>query len=132
MTREEPVPAVEEAGRAVDALLNYETVKSFGAETRSVAGYDQALGQYATAAVKANTSLVLLNVVQAAVMNLGLGVMAVLAGVEAAHGRMGPGDITASILILISLYTPLNFLGFAYREIRQSFIDMEAMLALRR
>jgi ABC-type transport system involved in Fe-S cluster assembly fused permease/ATPase subunit len=122
----------EAAGRAVDALLNYETVKSFGAEARSVANYDEALGDYANAAVKSNTSLVLLNIVQAAVMNLGLGVMALLAGLEAAQGRMGPGDLTASVLILIALYQPLNFLGFAYREIRQSFIDMEAMLALGR
>jgi ATP-binding cassette subfamily B protein len=122
----------EAAGRAVDALMNYETVKSFGAEARSVANYDEALGDYAVAAVKANTSLVLLNIVQAAVMSFGLGVMALLGGMEAAQGRMGPGDLTASVLILISLYAPLNILGFAYREIRQSFIDMEAMLALRR
>lgn len=122
----------EAAGRAVDSLMNYETVKSFGAETRSVAGYDAALGDYASAAVKANTSLVLLNIVQAGVMSLGLGCMALLAGVEVASGRMGPGDLTAAVLILISLYAPLNILGFAYREIRQSFIDMEAMLALGR
>ena len=122
----------EAAGRAVDALLNYETVKSFGAETRAVAGYDEALGQYAAAAVKANTSLVLLNVVQSGIMNLGLGVMAVLAGIEASQGRMRPGDITAALMILMQLYMPLNILGFAYREIRQSFIDMEAMLALSR
>jgi ABC-type transport system involved in Fe-S cluster assembly fused permease/ATPase subunit len=73
-----------------------------------------------------------LNVVQSAVMSLGLGVMAVLAGTEASAGRMGPGDVTAAVLILINLYAPLNILGFAYREIRQSFIDMEAMLDLRR
>jgi len=122
----------EAAGRAVDALLNYETVKSFGAEGRAVAGYDSALGDYARAAVKANNSLVVLNVVQSAVMNLGLAVMAVMAGHEAVAGRMGVGDITAAVLIMISLYQPLNILGFAYREIRQSFIDMEAMLDLRR
>ncbi|MGZ8371148.1 MAG: ABCB family ABC transporter ATP-binding protein/permease [Caulobacteraceae bacterium] len=122
----------EAAGRAVDALLNYETVKSFGAEARAVAGYDNALGAYADAAVKANRSLVYLNTIQALVMNLGLAAMAVLAGWEAAHGRMGPGDVTASLLILIALYQPLNILGFAYREIRQSFIDMEQMLDLRR
>lgn len=122
----------EAAGLAVDALLNYETVKSFGAETRAAAGYDQALGVYNAAALKANGSLALLNVVQAAVMNLGLGVMAVMAGYEAAAGRMGPGDVTAAVLILISLYGPLNILGFAYREIRQSFIDMEEMLKVTR
>ena len=130
--RELTIADSEAAGRAVDALLNYETVKSFGAEDRAVEGYDEALGVYAKAAVKANTSLVMLNLVQAAIMNLGLAVMAVLAGYEAASGRMGAGDVTAAILILIQVYTPLNMLGFAYREIRQSFIDMEAMLALSR
>ena len=120
----------EAAGRAVDALLNYETVKAFGAEARASADYERALTAYGDAAVKANASLVLLNVVQALVMSVGLAVMAVLAGVEAAAGRMGPGDVTAAVLILISLYAPLNILGFAYREIRQSFIDMEAMVEL--
>lgn len=122
----------EAAGRAVDALMNYETVKTFGAETRAAATYDRALAGYSQASIKANTSLAVLNGVQALVMNLGLGVMAVLAGHEAMAGRMGPGDVTASILILIALYQPLNILGFAYREIRQSFIDMEAMLELTR
>lgn len=122
----------EAAGQAVDALLNYETVKSFGAETRAAAGYDQALGVYGEAALKANSSLVMLNMIQAAIMNLGLGIMAVMAGFEAAAGRMGPGDVTAAVLILISLYAPLNILGFAYREIRQAFIDMEEMLKVTR
>ena len=130
--RELTIADSEAAGRAVDALLNYETVKSFGAEARAVAGYDSALGDYARAYVKSNLSLVLLNVVQAAIMSLGLGVMAVLALYEAAQGRMKLGGVTASTLIMIQVYTPLNMLGFAYREIRQSFIDMEAMLQLRR
>jgi ABC-type transport system involved in Fe-S cluster assembly fused permease/ATPase subunit len=119
----------EAAGRAVDALLNYETVKSFGGEDRAVAGYGRALDVYGEAQVKSTNSLNLLNVVQSAVMSLGLGV---LAGAQAASGRIGPGDVTAAILILINLYAPLNILGFAYREIRQSLIDMEAMLELRR
>jgi ATP-binding cassette, subfamily B, heavy metal transporter len=122
----------EAAGQAVDALLNYETVKSFGAEARAADGYDRALGVYGAAAIKANSSLALLNAVQALIMNVGLGVMAVMAGFEAAAGRMGPGDVTAAVLILISLYAPLNILGFAYREIRQSFIDMEEMLKVTR
>lgn len=122
----------EAAGQAVDALLNYETVKSFGAEARAADSYDRALGVYGQAALKANSSLALLNAVQALIMNLGLGVMAVMAGYEAAAGRMGPGDVTAAVLILISLYAPLNILGFAYREIRQSFIDMEEMLKVTR
>lgn len=122
----------EAAGLAVDALLNYETVKSFGAETRAAESYDRALGDYNVAALKANSSLALLNATQGLIMNVGLGVMAVMAGFEAAAGRMGPGDVTAAVLILISLYAPLNILGFAYREIRQSFIDMEEMLKVTR
>ncbi|WP_312733493.1 ABC transporter ATP-binding protein/permease [Brevundimonas sp.] len=122
----------EAAGVSVDALLNYETVKSFGAEARAARTYDQALGNYAQASLKANSSLAMLNGAQALIMNLGLGVMAVMAGFEAAAGRMGPGDVTAAVLIMISLYAPLNILGFAYREIRQSFIDMEEMLKVTR
>ncbi|WP_313452652.1 ABC transporter ATP-binding protein/permease [Brevundimonas sp.] len=122
----------EAAGVSVDALLNYETVKSFGAEARAARTYDRALGDYAQASLKANSSLALLNGAQALIMNLGLGVMAVMAGFEAAAGRMGPGDVTAAVLIMISLYAPLNILGFAYREIRQSFIDMEEMLKVTR
>ncbi|MDO1558896.1 ABC transporter ATP-binding protein/permease [Brevundimonas sp. 2R-24] len=117
----------EAVGKAVDALLNYETVKSFGAETRAVAGYEAALSAYGRAAVRSNTSLAFLNAGQALVMNLGLGLLAVLAGIEALNGRMGPGDVTAAVLILISVFQPLNILGFAYRELRQAFIDMEAM-----
>jgi ATP-binding cassette subfamily B protein len=120
------------AGRAVDALLNYETVKTFGAEARAVDDYDAALHTYAQASAKATTSLALLNAVQAAVMSVGLAAMALLAGFEAAAGRLGPGDVTAAVLIMISVYQPLNILGFAYREIRQSMIDMEAMQSLTR
>ncbi|MDP2258829.1 MAG: ABC transporter ATP-binding protein/permease [Caulobacter sp.] len=122
----------EAAGRAVDALINYETVKAFGAEARAVDDYARALALYGQAQVTATNSLTLLNVGQSAIMSVGLAVMAVMAGFEAAAGRLGPGDVTAAILILINLYGPLNILGFAYREIRQSFIDMEAMLDLRR
>jgi ATP-binding cassette subfamily B protein len=120
------------AGQAVDAFLNYETVKAFGAEGRAAASYDAALATYTQASLKANSSLALLNVIQSGIMNLGLGVMAVMAGMEAAAGRMGPGDVTAAVLIMISLYQPLNILGFAYREVRQSFIDMEEMLKVTR
>ena len=122
----------EAAGLSVDALLNYETVKSFGAEGRTSDAYDHSLGTYMDASLKANNSLAALNLIQSLIMNLGLGVMAVMAGFEAAAGRMGPGDVTAAVLIMISLYQPLNILGFAYREIRQSFIDMEEMLKVMR
>jgi len=120
----------EAAGISVDALLNYETVKSFGAEARTADAYDDALGRYVRAGLKANTSLVMLNILQTTIMNIGLGIMAVMAGIEAMAGRLGPGDVAAAVLILISLYQPLNILGFAYREIRQSFIDMEEMLKI--
>jgi ATP-binding cassette subfamily B protein len=122
----------EAAGRSVDALINYETVKAFGAEARAAADYERALTTYGEAAVKANSSLALLNGVQTLIMSAGLGVMAVLAGVEALAGRMGAGRRHAAVLIMVSVYQPLNILGFAYREIRQSFIDMEAMTELRR
>lgn len=120
----------EAAGRAVDSLLNFETVKSFAAEDRESARYDKALAQYADAAVRSNTSLVLLNVLQNVVMNVGLLAMVVAAGFLVARGPMGPGDITAVILIMVNLYAPLNILGFAYREIKQTSIDMEKMFGL--
>ncbi len=120
----------EAAGRAVDSLLNFETVKSFAAEARESARYDRALASYAHAAVRSNTSLVLLNVAQGFVMNVGLVAMVVAAGQVIARGAMGPGDITAVILIMTNLYAPLNILGFAYREIKQTSIDMEKMFSL--
>lgn len=120
----------EVSARSVDALLNYETVKTFGAEQRATAAYDAAYARYMEASQTANASLGLLNIVQSAIMNVGLGVMALVAGLAAAQGQIGPGDVTASLLILISLYQPLNILGFAYREIRQALIDMEAMIEL--
>jgi ABC-type transport system involved in Fe-S cluster assembly fused permease/ATPase subunit len=120
----------EAAGRAVDSLLNFETVKSFAAETRESQRYDRALASYADAAVRSNTSLVLLNVLQNLIMNIGLVGMVIAAGYLVASGPMGPGDITAVILIMTNLYAPLNILGFAYREIKQTSIDMEKMFAL--
>jgi ATP-binding cassette, subfamily B, heavy metal transporter len=120
----------EAAGRAVDSLLNFETVKSFAAEARESERYDRALASYAGAAVKAYTSLVILNVVQGFIMTAGLLAMVLAAGLLVARGGMGPGDITAVILIMTNLYAPLNILGFAYREIKQTSIDMEKMFVL--
>jgi ATP-binding cassette subfamily B protein len=120
----------EAAGRAVDSLLNFETVKSFAAEQRESERYDRALASYANAAVRSNTSLVLLNVLQTLIMNVGLAGMVIAAGYLVASGPMGPGDITAVILIMTNLYAPLNILGFAYREIKQTSIDMEKMFTL--
>ncbi|MEZ5961612.1 MAG: ABC transporter ATP-binding protein/permease [Hyphomonadaceae bacterium] len=120
----------EAAGRAVDSLLNFETVKSFAAEQRESERYDRALSSYANAAVRAYTSLVMLNVAQGFIMTVGLVAMVIGAGWLVARGPMGPGDITAVILIMTNLYAPLNILGFAYREIKQTSIDMEKMFAL--
>ncbi|MEO9211729.1 MAG: ABC transporter ATP-binding protein/permease, partial [Caulobacteraceae bacterium] len=120
----------EAAGLAVDALMNFETIKTFGAERRIVARYGAALTDYAEAAVKANTSLQLLNGIQAVVLNLGLVLITLLAGEEVLHGRMSLGGVTACILILQQVYGPLFSLGMNYREIRQSFVDMEQMLDL--
>ena len=120
----------EAAGRAVDSLLNFETVKSFAAEARESERYDHALASYAEAAVRSNTSLVMLNIVQGIMMNVGLIAMVLAAGWLVARHAMGPGDITAVIMIMMNLYAPLNILGFAYREIKQSSIDMEKMFAL--
>ncbi len=119
------------AGLAVDSLMNFETIKTFGAETRMVGRYEGALIDYAKAAVQANTSLQLLNGVQAVVLNLGLALVALLAGAEYLAGRMTLGGVTACILILQQVYAPLFSLGMNYREIRQAFIDMEQMLDLR-
>ncbi len=119
------------AGLAVDALMNYETIKAFGSEGRIVERYGAALKDYAAAAVKSNTSLQLLNGIQAVVLNLGLAAFTLLAGLEVLHGRMSIGGIFACVLILQTVYGPLFTLGMNYREIRQAFIDMEQMLALR-
>jgi len=120
----------EAAGRAVDSLLNYETVKSFAAEARETERFDAALASYARAAVRSNSSLALLNLIQTFVMNLGLAAMVAYAGWLASSRAIGVGDITAIMLIMLNLYAPLNILGFAYREIKQSSIDMEKMFTL--
>jgi ATP-binding cassette subfamily B protein len=120
----------EAAGRAVDSLLNYETVKAFAAEARETERFDRALAGYAKAAVRSNTSLAALNVAQSFIMSAGLMAMVIAAGFATIDGGMGPGDVTAVILILMNLYAPLNILGFAYREIKQSAIDMEKMFSL--
>jgi ATP-binding cassette subfamily B protein len=120
----------EAAGLAMDALINFETIKTFGAEQRIADQFDRAMSGYAHAAVKANTSLQLLNAVQSLVLNLGLVTVTVIAGQQVLEHRMSLGGLTACILILQQVYSPLFSLGTNYREIRQSFIDMEQMLDL--
>lgn len=118
------------AGLSVDALINYETVKTFGAEGRVVAGYERAMGDYVDASVRANTSLNMLNFAQTLVMQIGLAAITVTAGLWVVHGQMTIGGIFTASLLLRNLYQPLGMLGFNYREIRQAFIDMEQMVDL--
>ena len=119
------------AGLSVDALINYETVKTFGSEDRVVATYSDAMDHYVDVAVRANTSLNMLNGAQSLILNLGQAAMTVMAGAAVAGGTLRIGDIMMAILLLRGLYQPLGMLGFNYREIRQAFIDMEQMVELR-
>ena len=113
--------------RAVDTLINFETVKAFAAERRESEAYDDAMRRYAEAATKSQRSLAFLNAGQALVMNLGLFAMAGMAGWRAWQGGLQPGDVAAVTLTLINIYQPLNMLGWAYREIKQSAVDMERL-----
>jgi ATP-binding cassette subfamily B protein len=118
------------AGLSVDALMNYETLKAFGAERRVVAGYSSAMGDYVEASTRAGVSLNMLNAAQSFILTLGLAAMTVMAGMQVISGRLNIGDVTTAIFLLNGLYAPLGMLGFQYREIRQAFIDMEQMVGL--
>lgn len=113
--------------RAVDILGNFETVKAFAAEKREAARFDEARGRYAVAATKADQSLQTLNIVQAAIMNGGLLAVMLVGAILALEGRLQAGDVAALTLLLMSVYQPLNILGFAYRQIRQAAIDLERL-----
>ncbi|MFZ5718199.1 MAG: ABCB family ABC transporter ATP-binding protein/permease [Pseudomonadota bacterium] len=119
------------AGLSSDALMNYETLKAFGAEDRLVGAYGQAMSRYVDASSRANGSLNLLNAAQSLILNVGLAAMTVMAGMEVAGGRLSVGDITMAVFLLSGLYAPLGMLGFQYREIRQGLIDMEQMVSLK-
>src|SRR5208282_5784873 len=116
--------------KAVDSLLNYETVKYFGNEAHEAGRYEQALARYERASIQSKVTLSLLNVGQAGIIAVGLTVIMVMAGAGVVAGRMTIGDFVLVNTYLIQLYIPLNFLGFVYREMRQSLIDMEAMFRL--
>ncbi|MBS4049506.1 MAG: ABC transporter ATP-binding protein/permease [Alphaproteobacteria bacterium] len=116
--------------RAIDSLLNYETVKYFTNEAHEAHRFDDAMMRYEKAAVKSQTSLAYLNLGQGAIIAIGLiGVMS-LAVLGVRDGTMTLGDLVMVNAYLIQLYLPLNFLGFAYREIKQGLVDMEAMFKL--
>jgi len=120
----------EASARVVDALLNYETVKYFGNEEYEAARFDRALQDYEGAAVKTKTTLSMLNIGQGLVIAVGLTVIMLMAARGAARGALTVGDFVLVNTYLIQLYQPLNFLGFVYRQIKQSLIDMESMFAL--
>ena len=120
----------EASTRAVDSLLNFETVKYFGNEIHEAKRYDRALARYETAAVKNKTSLSLLNIGQATIISGGLTGVMIMAGVGVTGGTMTLGDFVLVVTYLMQLYLPLGFLGYVYREVKQSLTDMEAMFDL--
>jgi ATP-binding cassette subfamily B protein len=116
--------------KAVDSLLNFETVKYFANEEHEANRYDAALRAYERAAVKSETTLTLLNLGQGAIISIGLAAVMILAGRGVAAAQMTVGDFVLVNAYLIQLYTPLNFLGMVYRNIKQSLTDLEQMTAL--
>ena len=116
--------------KSVDSLLNYETVKYFGNEAHEAQRYEVALAGYERASVHSKVTLSFLNIGQAVIISVGLAVIMVMAGQGVIAGRMTVGDFVLVNTYLIQLYIPLNFLGFVYREMRQSLIDMEDMFRL--
>lgn len=113
--------------KAVDSLLNYETVKYFNNEGHEASRFDNAMVRYASASEKAQTSLALLNTGQAAIIALGLMMVMILAAVFVSDGRMTLGGLVVVNGLLTQLYVPLNFLGTVYREINQGLVDLEKM-----
>ncbi len=116
--------------KAIDSLLNYETVKYFGAEDRERARYDRSMARYERASVEAYVSLAVLNAGQAAIFTLGLTVTMGLCVFGIRDGTHTVGDFVMINAMMIQLYQPLNFMGMVYREIKQAVIDIEAMFTL--
>ena len=116
--------------KAIDSLLNFETVKYFGNEAHETRRFDSALQAYESAAVKSATSLSMLNIGQGVIISAGLIAVMTMAGYGVVGGRMTIGDFVLVNTYLIQLYMPLNFLGFVYREIKRSLTDMEQMFSL--
>jgi len=116
--------------KAIDSLLNFETVKYFGNEDHESGRFDEALKGYEHAAVKSNVSLAFLNIGQVLVIAAGVTGAMVMAGYGVVDGSMTVGDFVLVNSYLIQLFLPLNFLGFVYREIKRSLTDMEAMFGL--
>lgn len=121
---------VQASTRAIDSLLNYETVKYFGAENFEISRYDGAMQAYQRAVIKSRTSLATVNIGQSLVMNIGVVAMMLLAAKQILGGQMSVGSMTTITLVMMQVYRPLNMLGFAYREIKQALTDMDKMFAL--
>ncbi|CAH2603656.1 ATM1-type heavy metal exporter [Rhodovastum atsumiense] len=118
--------------RAVDSLLNFETVKYFGNEAHEARRFDESLVRYERAAVKSQVTLNLLNLGQAAIISATLAVVMLMAAQEVVAGTLTVGRFVLVNTYLMQLYQPLNMLGFVYREIRQGLTDMEQMFRLMR
>ncbi len=116
--------------KAVDSLLNYETVKYFGAEQREAARYDRSMERYESASVATYTSLAVLNSGQAVIFTLALAAVMALAVLDVAAGKRTVGDFVMVNAMLIQLYVPLYFMGMLYREIKQAITDIEIMFSI--
>lgn len=115
------------SGKAVDSLLNFETVKYFGSEAREASRYDKAMERFERASVKAYISLAVLNAGQAVIFTGGLTLCMVLVVDGIRQGRHTIGDFVLVNAMLLQLYQPLNFMGMVYREIKQAIIDIDQM-----
>ncbi|HKG01486.1 MAG TPA: ABC transporter ATP-binding protein/permease [Xanthobacteraceae bacterium] len=116
--------------KAIDSLLNYETVKYFNAEAREAARYDRSMERYEQASVKAYTSLAVLNAGQAVIFTAGLGAAMVMCAHGVRAGTNTVGDFVMINVMMIQLYQPLNFMGMVYREIKQAVTDIETMFSI--
>ena len=116
--------------KAVDSLLNYETVKYFSAEEREARRYDRSMERYEEASVQAYVSLAVLNAGQATIFTIGLAVCMVMCAYGIQEGRNTVGDFVMINAMMIQLYQPLNFMGMVYREIKQAVIDIETLFAI--
>jgi ABC-type transport system involved in Fe-S cluster assembly fused permease/ATPase subunit len=116
--------------KAIDSLLNYETVKYFGAEEREATRYDRSMGRYEEASVNAYTSLAVLNAGQAVIFTLGLTATMLMCAYGVRQGHNTVGDFVMINSMMIQLYQPLNFMGALYREIKQAIIDIEKMFGV--
>jgi ATP-binding cassette subfamily B protein len=116
--------------KAVDSLLNYETVKYFNNEAHETGRFDKSMERFSRASIQAQTSLSLLNTGQSLIVAIGMGAVMVMTAIGIKAGRFTVGDFVMANAILMQLYVPLNLLGTVYREITQSLVDMDAMFTL--